>query len=233
MNITGLERLTKDWIENKAQEALERWCPEVLDQPRPFPIEKICDQIRAKGYRVELTADLLPTPNGKKVLGCLSLEDPYCIYIDKSLEHDVRKPFVFAHELGHFVLHRKVTFDKGEYDTFIDTDDRIEGLQGEMNDRFWLEWQANTFAAALLMPKATFSAVLCAVQKAMGISRTGYIYVTKERYSQRDYHQTLEGMASLYGVSKTNILYRLQSFDLIQDESRPKPLSKLVANNIF
>lgn len=61
----------------------------------------------------------------------------------------LRDNFTIAHELGHFVLHYVL---------------RRTELEGELPLRFArygtgeMEWQANRFAAALLMPKAAFEA---------------------------------------------------------------------------
>ncbi|MFN8286915.1 MAG: ImmA/IrrE family metallo-endopeptidase [Chitinophagales bacterium] len=226
----GRYHYTRQWIENKAEGALLKWCPEVLQKPKPFSIEKISELIVERGYRVELNADLEFAENGKKILGCLSLETPPCIYIDRSLQDERRRRFVFAHELGHFVLHRKIIFEIGEYDRFIEIDEEMEA---EQDDRYWLEWQANKFAAALLMPQKTFSQALIAIQKEIGLSKTGFIYLSKERYSQQDYRQTVDALAIVYGVSKSQIQYRLRSLDLIHDDNNPKSLAKLIPGNIW
>ncbi|NKJ03853.1 ImmA/IrrE family metallo-endopeptidase [Rhizobium sp. SG741] len=63
----------------------------------------------------------------------------------------VRKRFTVAHELGHFVLH--LAAGEGE---FIDTQDNFRTVQDPdtpWDDTRRAEWEANVFAAALLMPR--------------------------------------------------------------------------------
>lgn len=51
-----------------------------------------------------------------------------------------RDRFTLAHELGHFVIHRNVDY------TFARSEEKVESYQDP-------EWQANTFASMLLIPR--------------------------------------------------------------------------------
>lgn len=70
------------------------------------------------------------------------------IYSDQRFDNRIR--FTFAHELGHYVLHREeiteCRFDsEQEWYQF-----RTEMLEENIS---WFEWQANEFAGRLLVPK--------------------------------------------------------------------------------
>jgi len=64
-------------------------------------------------------------------------------------EHPVRKRFTVAHEIGHFVLHLV-----GRDGDFVDTSDNFRALvdpEADWTPERRMEWEANVFAAALLM----------------------------------------------------------------------------------
>ncbi|WP_186363415.1 ImmA/IrrE family metallo-endopeptidase [Rhizobium binxianense] len=110
------------------------------------------------------------------------------IYVNVN-DRPVRKRFTVAHELGHFVLH--LAAGEGE---FIDTQDNFRTIQDP--DTPWddvrrAEWEANVFAAALLMPKE-------AVVRAW-----------KEIADP-------EGMAAFFQVSQQAMTFRLDSLGLLE-----------------
>jgi Zn-dependent peptidase ImmA (M78 family) len=76
--------------------------------------------------------------------------DTYSIYLNTN-EPSHRKRFTIAHEIGHRLLH----MDTDEVSEFIDTEDNFRSA--EISDaESWtterrLEWEANTFAGALLI----------------------------------------------------------------------------------
>ncbi|MBY3413134.1 ImmA/IrrE family metallo-endopeptidase [Rhizobium laguerreae] len=101
----------------------------------------------------------------------------------------VRKRFTVAHELGHFVLH--LAAGEGE---FIDTQDNFRTVQDPdtpWDDKRRSEWEANVFAAALLMPPE-------AVHRAW-----------KEIGDP-------EGMAAYFQVSRQAMALRLDSLGLLE-----------------
>lgn len=74
--------------------------------------------------------------------------DNFSIYLNAN-DHPSRKRFTIAHELGHRLLHMN---DESE---FIDTTDNFRTVEFNKNKQ-WdkkrkQEWEANIFAAALLM----------------------------------------------------------------------------------
>lgn len=76
----------------------------------------------------------------------------FSIFVNAN-EPPARKRFTIAHEIGHQLLHMTLDSDS----QFIDTEDnfRANEMPDETNwsDERQKEWEANTFAAALLMNK--------------------------------------------------------------------------------
>ncbi len=80
---------------------------------------------------------------------------------DPAFEHVFR--FTLAHEIGHAFLHRrfcttpgnmKKYAEQGSADAIQDTKERFQQKNTDrlQTERDWLEWQANAFASAVLMP---------------------------------------------------------------------------------
>ncbi|MEL7381433.1 MAG: ImmA/IrrE family metallo-endopeptidase [Pseudomonadota bacterium] len=65
-----------------------------------------------------------------------------------------RDRFTIAHELGHFFLHYPILDEGEEYPTMRATREKREGDDNHERS----EWEANWFAAGLLMPRQVFHA---------------------------------------------------------------------------
>jgi hypothetical protein len=104
--------------------------------------------------------------------------------------------FTKAHEVGHWILHiDHAAIDHPtlfEMDT--EEDDPKETILCRAGDDAWIEWQADHFAACLLMPKDKFI-------------ETAMTYTLGTRETQRE-------LATLFGVSVTALVNRLRQFDL-------------------
>ena len=96
------------------------------------------------------------------------------IFIEQSLldTDDLRYPFTLAHELGHAVLHKPLFYENEDQLTLFDVSkfgknssykpltrlDLIEAGHRDIDNKNvteldWIEWQANVFAACILIPK--------------------------------------------------------------------------------
>jgi Zn-dependent peptidase ImmA (M78 family) len=108
------------------------------------------------------------------------------IYVDRD-DHPVRKRFTVAHELGHFVLHLL-----GRDGEFIDTSDNLRTIPDP--DASWtperrMEWEANVFAAALLMDEE----------------------LVRQKWEEIG---ELEGLARWFQVSRPAMVFRLESLGI-------------------
>jgi Zn-dependent peptidase ImmA (M78 family) len=106
-----------------------------------FGEDILCAIARVFSIRVEYI------PLELEASGTLSYDqniDQWLITIN-SLHHPKRQRFTFAHELAHFFLHRNQQFDFS--DTVFFRADNVKSR---------IEFEANNFAGALLMPKDEF-----------------------------------------------------------------------------
>jgi Zn-dependent peptidase ImmA (M78 family) len=161
---------------------------------------------------------------GQQTLGACYFEPTYKICIDPSITgDDPRFRFTLAHELGHLSLHRKLRLEFQSLDAtaraILDGEDDLTGGPRQLQTpRDFLEWQANSYAAALLMPRVTFAGELRTSQTALGITRgIGVVWLTDGSGSRHDYDETVRRLSSAYQTSRTATRIRLQELDLLRD----------------
>jgi Zn-dependent peptidase ImmA (M78 family) len=102
---------------------------------QPLDVEGLATSI---GLKVSLET----MPN--EISGYLRKKDGYWILGVNSLHHPNRRRFTIAHELGHYFLHRHL----GDFEDTV-----IFRREQQPNPR---EYEANEFAARLLMPEDKF-----------------------------------------------------------------------------
>lgn len=138
--------------------------------PIPVPIEAIIENIQKLSLDFEEYDDNL--------LGWSDIASN-AIWINSKLleeENDHRLRFTMAHELGHFVLHKKY---KDKFFSYR-SDEEINENNSFYKDNYTrLERQANLFAANILMP---YSACLEEWQKITGSSSPYYLKQEQKRY---------------------------------------------------
>lgn len=102
-------------------------------KPTPFDLDDFINKIGIELRRVvmadDISGQLQKNGNGKWVISV------------NSLHHQKRQRFTLAHELGHYFLHRNRAIE------FID---KALYRSSQMDS---MEYEANNFAGALLMPK--------------------------------------------------------------------------------
>lgn len=124
---------------------------------------------------------------GKELSGVLVLKANESVIGVDSSQSTVRQRFTVAHEIGHFILHRRLRT------TFID--EKIVFTRGLLRNK--QEIEANAYAAALLMPAPLLR---------KSISRF------KSEALDEDH---LEMLAKEYKVSQIAMTYRLMNLELI------------------
>lgn len=157
----------------------------------------------------------LETVNGKQIAGFYDVNKKK-ILIDNSIFKTEKFPFVLGHELGHFFLHCNLIINQERYNDFEDSRyDFFADKHILMNDKNWIEWQANKFAIALFLPKDLFLAHLIAYRKSIGISRANKIFLDEQKINQQDYYKTVDYLSTYFGISKTSVKYRIEDLELI------------------
>jgi hypothetical protein len=221
INEKGVPILSADAIELKAEEVISYFDSKILDSPQLTPLlEYIEDLHKRFNLRRDYTMSLGRTKYDKVILGKTQLK-PLGLYVDVSLVNDPRFKFVLGHELGHVVLHRFVDMKKTGYEEQEIIDTKINFFTGKKNlqtPRDWLEWQANYFSSAILMPRLSIMKAVIQKQEEMGIKRNlGRIILEAKEYSVADYKKIQEHLTLVYSVNATNVECRLKDLGILID----------------
>jgi Zn-dependent peptidase ImmA (M78 family) len=86
------------------------------------------------------------------------------------------------------------------------------------NDKNFIEFQANSFAANFLLNENIFRRTLIEEQLSLGISRgrTGYIYLDKQKNNILDYRLIKNSLAKLFNVTPGIIDIHLKNLNMLK-----------------
>lgn len=226
--VQGLKKLSANDIENLATPILDKY----NKLHSAIEIDSFIEFLKTE---YELSFDFtktLETVNGKQIAGYFDIENK-AILIDASIGRSEKFPFVLGHELGHFFLHSELKINQERYNDFEDSHyDFFSDKHILVNDRNWIEWQANKFAIALFLPKVLFIPHLIAFRTSIGISRPYHIHLDSQSINQQDYYKTVEYLSNYFGISKTTVKFRIEEFELITYE-KPKEEIRDVIRRAF
>jgi len=214
--VEGLRQLSSNEIEQKAKELINEFNPNISNYFKPVPFDELILYLEKKyGLRTHCNEPLGTDSNGHEILGSYKREEKR-ILIDPSIFGTLRFPFVFAHELGHFILHCNLKMNQKVYDTFSDSKFNFRlGKHTLENDKQWIEWQANKFAAALILPEISLKARVLWYQDKEGIRNKGTIYVDHQPVNQIDFNNIVTFLSGFFCVTKTSIIYRLKDIGVL------------------
>ena len=150
-------------IEDEARVLLERYARDRgVTIVSPIPIERIINYLGLHQDVCDIYQRLsLRRSPGDEVLGALSFKSRQ-IYVHHEIDPDGypwlegRFNFTLGHEVGHWMLHREY-FAEAEQLTLLD-DQSPPDIVCRKRETAPIEWQANSFAARLLMPRSLTSA---------------------------------------------------------------------------
>ena len=211
----GLERLSKKLIEDLTIRILNDFAPTIISHGTDFPFERFVQFIEEKYELKVIYSEPIPLYKGKKINGYCDIGQRK-IYIDCNLLDTGQFLFVFAHELGHFLLHSKIDISQSSYDAMNDSEfDKVIGRYNLINEKHWLEWQANQFAASLIMPERKLSIRLIRWQIGQGINKLGRVYLDNQRCNIFDFKKMTTILGYEFGVSRTILEYRMADLGII------------------
>ena len=142
-----------------------------------------------------------------------------------------RELFIIAHEFGHYILHQKLSIGQDVYDFFEDSEYNFRTGKNDLNNpKHWIEWQANFFAASILLPRPCLLVRLHKCQDELNKSH-GIIYLDDKYHNVKDFKALVDRLSYLFNVSKTSIIYRLKEMELINDQSRLKSVGQIISEN--
>lgn len=226
--VKGLKRLSAIQIENLALPILQKY----NDLYSSINIDSFIEHLKLEyDLKFDFTQDL-ETVNGKKIEGYFDVKNKK-ILIDKSIIGLEKFPFVLGHELGHFFLHSKLKVNQERYEDFADSEyNFFTDRHNLVNDRNWIEWQANKFAISLFLPKVLFLPHLIAFRQSIGISRPKHIYLDEQTINKQDYYKTVDYLSDYFGISKTAVKFRIEELNLIT-YAKPKDDFRSVVRRTF
>ncbi|TDP00330.1 ImmA/IrrE family metallo-endopeptidase [Flavobacterium sp. 245] len=212
--IEGLKKLNSENIEKIANNFLNEINPEILNYALPTPLSEVIKFLKLK-KSLEVEFLDITDHEDRKILGYYDLFKNRII-INNNISNNLQYPFVLGHEIGHFILHRNLKINQTVYNNFKDVQfNFLHQSYNIKNDKHWIEWQANYFASCLLMPKNSIVARLILIQKELGISKQGTIFLDSQECNKKDYRDIVKWLSDFFNVGKNNIEYRLNDLGLI------------------
>jgi Zn-dependent peptidase ImmA (M78 family) len=202
-------------VEAHAQKLLDR-CRAALDLddlPLPVPVEQWIEN--PLGYDFEI-ADL--SEYGEGVLGAAFIRDRR-IAISDRIANDGRFRFTCAHELGHMIMHRRLAT------LFRD------GPRPDRRVPPRVEWQADRFAAAFLMPvdelmRALFT--ICEDRRLDPRSAVAEMMRDTEEAEALWRRHFLPEVTARFGVSRAAAVFRFR--DVRLSDARPFIAERIAAS---
>jgi Zn-dependent peptidase ImmA (M78 family) len=231
-----IEHLSREYIDAKVEKVFTHFFPDFRKRPIP---PSVCDIALAlqRGDKIpsripfSFDCDLGIAPNGKKILGRFDFATR-AVLVDPSLAYDSsRFRWTLSHEIGHLVLHRHLARDKikiSDAPAIVDTRTALRfGKKARSSEREWIEWQANEFAAAMILPRIQLYRELLRYQeKELHLGRRGFIYVDDQPENRNLYYQTIAHLAQFFTTSRIVLHRRLHDLRLLQD-NRPENRARI------
>ncbi len=225
---SGVPILSRKNLDNIALSFLAKHDFDCLDLPQATPLASICDTLSKKNnLKFIFNRDLSYTQEGYKTYGRFNATKNI-IYVDKSIQwNDPRFTFVLAHEIAHFILHRKikpkVLTDTADFEISDTKRHLIINRLDKNNPRNWIEWQANKFASSMLLPTSTVPTAVTSIQKNIGINRgIGSIYLDHQASNVKHFIEVQNYLSKLYETPKITVKIRLAELKILTEVNKGK-----------
>jgi Zn-dependent peptidase ImmA (M78 family) len=210
--------IPKEKIERRAEAALKlmAYVRSAVDLERLVTIES-----QTTGLSVTYLEE------SESALGSITFNPPEIkIFTNNQLSHLAR--FTLAHELGHHYL---------GHDRYLTRENvASEDLDGSQfitvprNDIERLEWQANTFASCLLMPRREFLNAFTLYIGYLGIRNRGHgaLFLDGQPENVANFHLVCKALSHYFNVSKIATRLRMSALGLlIEAQGAPPPRRKI------
>ncbi|MBL8352360.1 MAG: ImmA/IrrE family metallo-endopeptidase [Burkholderiaceae bacterium] len=186
-------------------------------------LEKICTQHpTAANLTVErhLTADV---EYRNAPLGRLSFEPLKLELFGPPGPNVGRYRFTFAHELAHLLLgHGQYMRREFSDETDYRSSTRVVDTESDITR---MEYQANYFAACLLMPRESFVTDFVWELRRLDLHDKGFgaLYVDSQECNVANYMSVTNRLMKFYGASRAAVSIRLKGLGLLRDVRRTRP----------
>jgi hypothetical protein len=217
------EFLSRNDIEYRVNRMLKTFYPKKYGEI-PQDLQSLMSILQSKcNMNFSYANNLGSFPDNKKILGTFMV-DPYRISICSSIEPwSTLFKRTLAHEIGHFVLHRKM-IGYGRYipneKQRADTDNSLRyGKMSEFSDLDWVEWQATEFAMCLILPREYIKKLVIKYQKKMGlIKNIGQMYLDDQPCNHSNCMKIVNDISEQSSIDTNLIWRRLRFLDILDDK---------------
>lgn len=238
----GMYILSRDDIDCIATAILKKYYPQNLESPLPLNTIELLEEhlgltikrkyigtLRSGILGLIVMNDDVEIPSYDDMYRPTVLQETYgTVLISQHLigrDNIPRRRYTEAHEGAHFILHSdyynqaKTTIAKRSNNHL----DYIACRQVEIykgppkGDAEWMEWQADSLAASLLMPKDVFYKFAKNVIRENGVSR-GYL-INSPYANQRQAFEIITKIAEQFNVSYRAAQIRMLHLGLIKDNN--------------
>jgi Zn-dependent peptidase ImmA (M78 family) len=238
----GMYILSRDDIDSIATAILKKYYPQNLEMPLPLNTMELLEKhlglkvkrkfigtLRSNILGLIVMNDEVEIPSYDEMYRPTVLQETYgTVLISLHLigrENINRRRYTEAHEGAHFILHGEyfecasaAVAQRGENHLNYIACRRMEIYNASpKNDTEWMEWQADSLAASLLMPKNIFYSFARNVIKENGISR-GYL-ITSSYANKRQAFEIITKIAEQFNVSYRAAQIRMLHLGLIKDNN--------------
>lgn len=227
---SGLPIIRKSEFDDLAKQILQEYMPDALVEPKAVDIKYLAEEC----IILDIKEEKMYFEN---MLGFIAFADTIIpisddqvievpegtIMLDIRLRNKItRWRFTVAHELAHWILHRRYhctdnrvyNFRLKGYSYIACRTDKTEldkkNPKLAKTDDEWAEWQADTLAAALLMPKSTFLRAARQVLDKYGVTE---MYLVSGKDSFKEF-EIIKELADLFQVSMRAIRIRMRTFEM-------------------
>ncbi|MET4104931.1 ImmA/IrrE family metallo-endopeptidase [Hymenobacter sp. UYP22] len=224
-NIKGV----KNNIKNYSKEDIELIADEVLNLIDPGILK--CERVVSIDDLVKYTNKILglkiKNTKNSDTFGCFDVNNQ-TIQVNHKLYKAKRYKFVLAHEIGHYLIHDGAIIDSELINTLPDSEYNFRTNKHSLqNEKQWIEWQANYFAACLTMPRIPLMAILLQYQRRFD-AREGHLYVDDQPSNIKSFSRIISAMSIRLDLSKTSIINRLKEMGKFTDNSRTKSIGQIM-----
>jgi len=204
---------------------VERLCKYEIFEGYVLNFDKLTNLLKAK-YNVSFVYDTLEDP---RYLGKIEF-NPLTIKIsNKDKVNSNRWRFTLAHEIGHLILHSKLLTNRIKEKTDSEETLSIKYFNSQKNVSR-MEFQANLFASALLLPDQLLIPQVLYLFNKYNIRR-GRLYLDYQPINQHEVYEILYKLSEIFQVSVETIKIRLIKLNLLIDDT-DKRLGTLIRNHL-
>jgi Zn-dependent peptidase ImmA (M78 family) len=210
------------------KEQIERMVTNLLSQigykEGEVSTEKLRNFInKAHGLRLELVSNLGVDTQGFEILGKIDFKNKVISICTNANSYEKRERFTLPHEIAHYFLkHQKYLlteyYSEVEFEEKLSSDREISLTVIE--DIKKLEWQANYFAASLLIPKNIFLEQFALLLTKEGITNKGhgFLYVDNQKCNLDSFYKITNELKNIFNVSRKAIEIRMIDLELLTDK---------------